>query len=101
MSKKVLSNQPPQNPLAAISRRAPSWVLDEVHVRASPVSGCNSGSTQTSLQTSVNRLVVRSLSHLHGQERACSTKNLAPQAQLYIYILCSHVTFTLCGMFYD
>ena len=49
-------------------------------MRASPVSGCNSGSTQTLLQTSVNRLAVRSLISLClidgkpplGQERAYS-----------------------------
>ena len=34
---KVLSNLPPQKPLAAMSRRAPSWTLDEAPVRDSPV----------------------------------------------------------------
>ena len=56
-------------------------------MRDSPVIGCNSGSIRTSLQTSVRRLAVRSLISLCliegepplGQERACSTENLAPQ----------------------
>ena len=53
----------------------------------SPVIGCNSGSVQTSLHTSVRRLAVKSLISLClivgnpplGQESACSTENLAPQ----------------------
>ena len=58
-------------------------------MRDSPVIGCNSGSVQTSLQTSVSRLAVRSLISLCliegkpplGLERTCSTENLAPVAQ--------------------
>ena len=79
-------NRPPQKPLAAMSRCAPSWALEVAPMRTSPVIGCRSGSMQTSLQTSVRRLAVRSLISLclmdgkppFGQDRACSTKNLAP-----------------------
>ena len=78
-SKQVLLNLPPQKPLAAMSRRAPSWTLDEAPVSDSPVIGCNYGSVQTSLHTSVRRLVVRSLislclivgNPLLGQELEC------------------------------
>ena len=54
-------NRPPQKPLAAMSKRAPSFALQVALVRNSPVIGCRSGSMQTSLQTSVRRLAVRSL----------------------------------------
>ena len=69
-----------------MSRRAPFWALEVAPVRTSLVIGCRSGSMQTSLQTSVRRLAVRSLILLclmdrkppFGQDRACSKENLAP-----------------------
>ena len=56
----------------------------------SPVIGCRVGSTHTSWHTSVNKFAVRSLISLWrtignpplGQDKACSTEKLAPQAQL-------------------
>ncbi len=86
-SKRVLSYLPSQKPFAAISKRAPSWVLEEAPLRCSPVIGCRSGSTHTSLHTFVRRFAVKSLISLclidgkppFGQERACSIENLAPQ----------------------
>ena len=62
------------------------WVLEVAPVRASLVIGCRSDSMQTSPHTSVSRLAVRSLISLclmdgkppFGQDRACSTENLAP-----------------------
>ena len=89
-SKYVLSNQPPQKPLAAMSRHASSWVLAVAPARTPPVIGCRSGSMQTSLQTSGRRLAVRFLISLClmggkpplGQNRACCTENLAPHPQV-------------------
>ena len=51
-------------PEAALSRRAPSAVFAVCIVITSVVISCNVGSTQTSLQTSVSRDAVRSLSSL-------------------------------------
>ncbi len=50
------SNVPPPKPLAAMSSRAPSWRLAEAPLRASCETGCNSGSVQTLLHTSVRRV---------------------------------------------
>ena len=55
---------PPQKPFTAISRRAQSVVFVVCLVITS-VIGCNVGSTQTSLQTSVSRDAVRSLQQEH------------------------------------
>ena len=89
-SENVLSNRPPQKPLAAMSSRAPSCAFEVAPVRTFPVIGCRSGSMQTSLQTSVRTLAVRSLISLClidgklpvGQDRACSTENLTPHPQV-------------------
>ncbi len=39
-SKYVRSNLPPQKPLAAMSRRAPSCTFEEAPLSVSPVMGC-------------------------------------------------------------
>ena len=88
-SMNVFSRLPPQKPLTAMSSLAPSEMLEERVDITSPVSSCRSGSTRTSLQTSVRRLAVKSLISLWriegnpplGQERACSTEKEAPQTQ--------------------
>ena len=49
--KNVLSDRPPQNPFAQISRLASSVVVDR-HWNVSPVRGCRTGSMVTSMQTS-------------------------------------------------
>ena len=59
-SKKVRSYRLPQRPLAAMSRRAPSWVFADTPDSCSLVMGCRCGSTLTSLHTSDIRLAVRS-----------------------------------------
>ncbi len=66
----VRSNLPPQKPLAAMSRRAPSCTFEEAPLSVSLVIGCRVGSVQTLLQTSVKpplgmigRDQLRSLSH--------------------------------------
>ena len=86
-SKYVFSNRLTQKPMAAMSRRVPSCLLDEAPVRISPVTGCSSDSVQTSLQTSVRRLAVKSRISLClmegkpplGHDTACSMENLMPQ----------------------
>ena len=72
-SKYVLSNLPPQKPLAAMSRRAPSWTLDEAPVRDSPVIGCNSGSIQTSLQTLGSPVVPPPLLLVHDKQESSTS----------------------------
>ena len=55
------SNLPPQSPLTAISSLAPSVVMAVRPDSSSVVSSCRSGSTRTSLQTSLRRLAVMTL----------------------------------------
>ena len=85
----IFSRLPPHKPLTAMSSLAPSEMLEERVDSTSPVSSCRSGSTRTSLQTSVRRFAVKSLIllwRIEGnppleQERACSTEKEAPQTQ--------------------
>ena len=60
-SRSILSYLPPQNPLAAISNLAPSVVFAVRKDINSVVISYNSGSTLTSLHTSVSRVAIRSL----------------------------------------
>ena len=74
-----------------ISNLAPSWVYEEAPVNTSPSMGRSSGSMQTSLQTSVGRLAVRSLISLCQMEgkpslvydRACLMENVVPCTSTY------------------
>ena len=69
----------------------PSWVYDEAPVNTSTSMGRSSGSMQTSLQTSVGRLAVRSLISLCQMEgkpplvydRACLMENVVPCTSTY------------------
>ena len=89
-SKSVLWNVPFQKLLAAISSRAPFWVLAEASLSISSVTGWSSGSIFTLWHTSVRRVAVMSLISLClmdgnpplAHEKACSTVSLLPQAQL-------------------
>ena len=93
-SRNILSSLPPQKPLAAMSNLAPSSVFAVRLVIVSVVISCRSGSTLTSLHTSVNRVAVKSLISLwrrewrregkppRGQESKCSTTKLAPHTQV-------------------
>ena len=54
----------PQKPFAAMSKWAPSCVIEVALARVSPERGCRSGSTLTSWQTSVSRWAVRSRTSL-------------------------------------
>ena len=54
----------PQKPCALTSRRAPCFEFEESCNSSSPVKACNSGSIHTLVQTSVNRLAVKSLRSL-------------------------------------
>ena len=88
-STKVLSCLPPQKPFAAMSSQALSVVMAVRLAMVSEESGWRSGSTHTSLQTSVIRVAVRSLISLwridgnppREQERACSIVKFTPQTQ--------------------
>ena len=81
--------RPPQKPLAAMSRCAPSWEFEEALVRTSPVRGCRSGSMQTSEQT-VRRFAVKSCISLclmdgnppFGHDKACTIENLVPHPHI-------------------
>jgi len=81
---KHLSDLPPQNPFAAISKRAPSRVLEVAREKSSGLlTGCNSGSTHTWKQTSVSKVAVRPLTSLCRKEgkpplRASSTEKVTP-----------------------
>ena len=87
---KGLLKLPPQTPLADTSNLAPSWLLAEAPLSWSGVTGCKSGSTHTSLHTSVSRESVMSWISLclrdgkppFAQESACSTLNLLPHSHL-------------------
>ncbi len=68
MSKKALSCLPPQKPQAATSNRAPSVAIALAPFKASPDSGCRCGSTQTSWQTSVITVAVKSRTSLWRKE---------------------------------
>ena len=82
--------QPPQKPLATTLSLVPSSVIAEAPESASPVIGCKVGSMHTSWHTSDKSFAVRSLTSLcHtmgnlpiGQDRACSTEKLVPQAHV-------------------
>ena len=63
-SKMALSNEPPQNPAATISKWAPSCVLVEAYTNFSPEIGCREGSTATPWQVSDSKAAVRSLNSL-------------------------------------
>ena len=88
-SRKDLSKRPPQRPLTAISSLAPSVLIEEALARTSPESGCRSGSTRTSWQTSVSIVAVTSRISLWrmigkpplGHERTCSTVKEEPHTQ--------------------
>ncbi len=88
-SKYVFLWRPPQHPLAAMSSRAPSWLIEEAPESISPVRGCRGGSTLTSWQTLVSRLAVRSQISLclsmgnppFGQVKTWSMVKDFPQAQ--------------------
>ena len=88
-SKYVFSKRPPQNPLTAMSSLAPSVLTEVAPFRTSPVSGCRSGSTRTSWQTSVRRAAITSRISLWrmmgnpplGHESTCSTVKVEPHSQ--------------------
>ena len=71
------SNWPPQKQLAAISSRAPSWAFDVEHVRASPVTGCRSGSIYRHRYRLQISLCLMEGKPPFGHERVCSTENVA------------------------
>ena len=89
-SRNVHSNLPPQNPLTEMSNLAPSVVIADCPDNSSLVILCNSGSTRTSLQTSVNKFAVISLTSLcriegkppREPESTCSIVKSAPHSQV-------------------
>ena len=78
-----------KNPLEDTSALAPSDDITELFINVSPVNGCNSGSTFTSVQISFKMSAVKfriSLCLLItkptlAQDSACCTSKVAPQAQ--------------------
>ena len=63
-SKNDLSNWPPQNPRAEMSRRAPMSVMADLSDITSPERGCKWGSIHPSWHTSFSIEAVRSLTSL-------------------------------------
>ena len=88
---KIRSNLPTQKPLAAMYNRVPSMVIVDFQENSSIIASCKSGSTLTSLQTSLRSVAVMSLISLcrregkppREQKSTCSTVKLAPHTQLF------------------
>lgn len=70
----LLKSTPPQTPLADTSSLAPCWLLADAPLSWLEVTGCKSGSTQTSLHTSVSKEAVMSWISLCLRDRKAALR---------------------------